>query len=62
MSIVRQIIESLESQFGKSVPKSEIFSNAENQGIEKHKAEELINQLLRSGDLFEPKNGFIQRS
>jgi len=62
MSTIRQIIESLESQFGKSVPKNEIVSEAESQGIEKIKSDEIIQNLLRSGDLFEPKSGFIQRS
>ncbi len=62
MSTIRQIIESLESQFGKSVPKNEIVTEAENQGIEKVKSDEIIQNLLRSGDLFEPKSGFIQRS
>ena len=62
MSIIRQIIESLESQFGKSVPLSEIVNEAEVQGIEKNKSNEIIQNLLRSGDLFEPKSGFIQIS
>ena len=62
MSTIRQIIESLESQFGKSVPKNEIVTEAENLGIEKVKSDEIIQNLLRSGDLFEPKSGFIQRS
>jgi len=62
MSIIRQIIETLESQFGKSVPKSEVVKEAETQGIEKSKSDEILSNLLRSGDLFEPKSGFIQRS
>lgn len=62
MSMLRQIIESLESQFGKSVPKSEIIKEAETEGIEKSTSSEILQNLLRSGDLFEPKAGFIQRS
>jgi replicative DNA helicase Mcm len=62
MSTIRQIIETLESQFGKSVPKSEVINEAESQGIEKSKSDEILSNLLRSGDLFEPKAGFIQRS
>ena len=62
MSTIRQIIESLESQFGKSVPRNEIVTEAEVQGIEKDKSDEIIQNLLKSGDLFEPRSGFIQRS
>ena len=45
----------------KSLPVEDIFSSAEEKGIGKDQAEEMIEKLKRSGDLFEPKRGFIQR-
>ena len=62
MAIIRQILGSLESQFGRSIPRTELINEAENQGIDKIKVEEILTNLLRSGDLFEPKSGFIQKS
>tara|TARA_Y100000034_G_C6906923_1_gene421174 strand:- start:2502 stop:4520 length:2019 start_codon:yes stop_codon:yes gene_type:complete len=62
MSVIRQILDSLESQFGKAVPLNEIYSEAGAQGIEKQKAEEVIRNLIKAGDLFEPKSGMIQKA
>lgn len=39
----------------------EVLEEAEDQGIGRDKAEEVINRLKRDGELFEPKQGFIQK-
>jgi replicative DNA helicase Mcm len=61
---LKEIVNSLEGKFqttGKNIPVEEIIASAEEQGIRRPEAEEMIEKLKRSGDLFEPKHGFIQK-
>jgi len=58
---VRDIIFSLDEQGKKTIEIAEIQKIASEKGIQPHKVEEAIEKLKRSGDIFEPKKGWIQR-
>lgn len=58
--VVREIIESLENKFGKLIPIEEI-EKAIGGEISANDLEEAMDKLVKSGDLFKPKRGFIQR-
>ena len=60
--IVKDIISKLEEKTkSKSIPFEEIFIEASEKGINEEKLRETIDKLKRSGDIFEPKRGFLQR-
>ncbi len=61
ISNVREIIAELESKIGKTIPIDDIVSEAEARGISAENVEEAIEKLKRSGDLFEPRRGFISK-
>ncbi len=61
ITIVRRIIDELEGRVGKNIPISDILNEAENEGLEKAKAEDVIENLKKKGDIFEPKPGLIQK-
>ena len=46
---------------GKSIPLSDILDRAEEDGIDKTKTEEILEELKKKGDIFEPKAGVIQK-
>ncbi|MBD3259007.1 AAA domain-containing protein, partial [Candidatus Woesearchaeota archaeon] len=58
---VREIIIELENKLGKVIPTDDIIKEAETRGISATKVEDSIEKLKRSGDIFEPKPGFISR-
>ncbi|MFH1399660.1 MAG: minichromosome maintenance protein MCM [Candidatus Woesearchaeota archaeon] len=58
---IREIITGLENRIGKTLPIDDILRDAAEQGIDESDVEEVIEKLKRSGDLFEPRRGFIQR-
>ncbi|MFH1053429.1 MAG: minichromosome maintenance protein MCM [Candidatus Woesearchaeota archaeon] len=58
---VKDIISELESRIGKTIPIKDIIKEANEKGIDEEVVEEAIEKLKRSGDLFEPKSGFIAR-
>ena len=62
ISTILEIIDQLEKTYNGPVPLNDILTEAERYKIPKNKAEEIIQKLLRSGELFEPKPGFIQRA
>ena len=57
---VRETIVQLESKFGKLIPYEEI-QKALLDKVSDIELEDAINQLSKSGDIFKPKKGFIQR-
>jgi DNA replicative helicase MCM subunit Mcm2 (Cdc46/Mcm family) len=59
--VVREIINQLEETIGKNIPVEEILNAAKEKGLEEDKVIELIEKLKRSGDLFEPKRGDVQK-
>jgi replicative DNA helicase Mcm len=60
---IRGIIESLERVMGKSqpIPIEDILREGKEQNIGTAEIEEAIERLKRSGDLFEPRRGYIQK-
>lgn len=61
ISIVKKVIENLESKLGKNIPISEVIKEAEEEGLERGKIEEALDELKKKGDVFEPRAGLIQR-
>jgi len=59
--IIKEIISDLENKLGKTIPLDDIMKDASDKGMDSDKVEEIIEKLKRSGDLFEPRRGFIQR-
>ena len=58
--VVREIIESLENKFGKLIPVEEV-ENAVGSDISGSDLEDVMDKLVKSGDIFKPKRGYIQR-
>lgn len=62
ISIIKEIVSSLEKQVpGKIIPVEQVIEAAAEKNIAADKVEEVLEKLRRSGDVFEPKRGFIQR-
>ena len=61
ISNIKEIIAELESKIGKTIPIDDIIAEAIAKDIAEEQVEEAIEKLKRSGDLFEPRRGFISR-
>jgi DNA replicative helicase MCM subunit Mcm2 (Cdc46/Mcm family) len=59
--VVKEIINDLENKIGKTLPVDDVVREAQERGITIDKVEEILEKLKRSGDIFEPKRGFIQK-
>jgi replicative DNA helicase Mcm len=59
--IIKEILTELEEAGGGAVPYEEIVDEADERGISEDKVEEVIDRLKRSGDIFEPTQGKLQR-
>ena len=59
--IIKEIISDLENKIGKNIPIDVVVEECRQKGIDDDKVEEVIEKLKRSGDIFEPKRGFVQR-
>ncbi|MFW6014059.1 MAG: minichromosome maintenance protein MCM [Candidatus Nanoarchaeia archaeon] len=59
--VVKEIINSLEEKEGKTISIESVVSEGENKGLSEDDIEETIEKLKRSGDLFEPKRGYISK-
>lgn len=57
---VKEVISQLESKLGKLIPLEEIQKALEGK-VSDIEMEDALNQLSKSGDIFKPKKGFIQR-
>lgn len=57
--VLKDIISELEAKLGKTIPIEDVVSEAKNRGLDEDKVEEALERLKRSGDLFEPRRGFI---
>ena len=57
---VREIIKELEKEYGDEVPIEEVLDLAEEEGMEREKAEEMIEVMKRDGILFSPGGGVIK--
>lgn len=61
ITVIRKAIEGLTEKLGKTIPISDLMEKAEEEGIDKTKAEEILEELKKKGDIFEPKPGFVQK-
>lgn len=62
ISTIKEIIAEMELQLNsKIIPVENIIEAAQEKNIPKEKVEETLEKLRRTGDIFEPKRGFIQR-
>jgi len=59
--IVKEIINELENKIGKTIPIDDVIDDARLKEISEDKVEEALEKLKRSGDIFEPRRGFISR-
>ena len=57
---IKEIINTLEEKV-KPIPIDDVVAAAKEKGIEEDKVEEAIEKLKRTGDLFEPRPGFLQK-
>jgi len=58
---IKEIITELENKLGKTIPLEDVVQAATEKGISDADVEELIQKLKRSGDIFEPRRGFISK-
>lgn len=58
--IVKEILSQMESRLGKLIPLEEVDKAIEGK-LSKEELNDALEQLAKSGDLFKPKKGFIQR-
>jgi len=62
ISVIKGIIVQIESELGqKVIPIENIIQVGKEKKLSKDKIEEILEKLRRSGDIFEPKRGFIQK-
>jgi replicative DNA helicase Mcm len=61
ISIIRELIGTLEAEFGKAIPIEHITKQAEERNIKVDEVEEILEKLRRNGDIFEPRRGYIQK-
>ena len=59
--VLKDIISELETKLGKTIPIEDVVSEAKNRGLDENKVEEAMERLKRSGDIFEPRRGFVSR-
>jgi len=57
---IREIIKELEKEYGEEVPIDEVLDLAEEEGMEREKAEDIIDVMKRDGILFSPGSGVIR--
>jgi len=58
---IKEIISHLEQKVGKQVPIEDINVEATDRGIKEEEVKEILDKLKRSGDVFEPRSGVIQK-
>ncbi len=58
---IKEIINQLTEKIGRDIPIKDIIMEAGIKGMSAEKVEESIEKLKRSGDIFEPRSGFIQK-
>jgi len=58
---IKEIITDLENKLGKTIPLEDVVQAATEKGVSEAEVEEMIQKLKRSGDIFEPRRGFISK-
>ncbi len=62
IGIIKEIIASLEEELkSKSIPVEQVVAAAQEKNLSRQSVEEILEKLRRSGDIFEPKRGFVQK-
>lgn len=59
--VIKDIITQLEKQIGKIIPEEEISKEAQIKGINEDKVNEVLTKLVRTGDIYNPKPGFVSK-
>ncbi len=59
--VIKEIINNLENKIGKTIPLEDVEEIGKEKGLADDEINEVIDKLKRSGDIFEPKRGFIQK-
>lgn len=59
--ILKEVIVELEDKLGKTIPIEELVKESVAKGLNETEVEEIIDKLRRSGDIYEPKRGWISR-
>lgn len=60
LALTKEIIKRLEEEYGEEVPIEEVLDFAEEEGMEREKAEDIIEVMKRDGILFAPGSGVIK--
>ncbi|MBD3361929.1 AAA domain-containing protein [Candidatus Woesearchaeota archaeon] len=58
---IKEILVDLENKLGKTIPLEDVVSTAKEKGFSEAEVEEIIQKLKNSGDIFEPRHGFVSR-
>lgn len=61
ISIIKDLLSQLEQEFGKLIPLEDLYREAEIKGVSEEKAREILEKLKRSGDVYNPKHGFVSK-
>jgi len=59
--MVKEILTELEARVGKTISVDDIMAEARAKGMDSEKVEEALEKLRRTGDVFEPRRGFISK-
>ena len=59
--VLKDIITELEAKIGKAIPIEDIVGEAKNRGLDEDKVEEALERLKRSGDIYEPRHGWVSK-
>ena len=59
--LIKEIINDLEDKLGKTIPLEDLEEIAKEKGMNEDEITDSIEKLKRSGDIYEPKRGFIQK-
>ncbi len=58
---IKEIITDLEGKLGKTVPIDDVIREATAKGLSESEIEDILQKLKKSGDIFEPRHGFVSR-
>ena len=58
---IKEILVELENKIGKTIPLEDVVVAAKEKNFNESEVEEVIQKLKNSGDIFEPRHGFISR-
>jgi replicative DNA helicase Mcm len=61
IATVRRIIDMLTEKIGKTIPLQDIIKEAEAEGLDRAKVEEVLENLKKKGDVMEPRPGLLTK-